>query len=334
MQIRKHLDKFLVFLVLFILICAIFKIFHLQIVITYQSSAFETYIDSDPKDLKDINLREIKFDADEEARRSYKLKSIRQKDLVFVGGFGRSGTTLMRIILDVHPNIRCGPETKILPAFTGFLDQFFNRNRIVFDLAEAQLHNETLNNAAALFIYHIMLSHGQNATRLCAKDPELLLNMRHLHQIFPNAKFIFMIRDGRAASYSLMLKSRVVVTRKSFYAFLTSWNDMNVLIDEQCDQLSSACLRVKYESLAIRPRETIHRVMRFLNESFISEQLEHERHIGSRVVVSQLEWSSDQILRPIYTDSIDLWRKKAPKLPIRRCRRRIPMLERFGYNLN
>ncbi|HEB56441.1 MAG TPA: hypothetical protein ENI98_09085 [Gammaproteobacteria bacterium] len=29
---------------------------------------------------------------------------------IFIGGFQRSGTTLLRDILDLHPNIMCGPE--------------------------------------------------------------------------------------------------------------------------------------------------------------------------------------------------------------------------------
>jgi hypothetical protein len=31
---------------------------------------------------------------------------------IFIFGFTRSGTTLIRAILDVHPLIKCGPETK------------------------------------------------------------------------------------------------------------------------------------------------------------------------------------------------------------------------------
>merc|ERR1719476_510620 len=39
----------------------------------------------------------------------------RQSPLIFIGGVPRSGTTLMRAMLDAHPDVRCGEETRVVP---------------------------------------------------------------------------------------------------------------------------------------------------------------------------------------------------------------------------
>ena len=44
--------------------------------------------------------------ANNACNKSEKRDDRSQMELVFVGGFPRSGTTLMRTILDVHPNVR------------------------------------------------------------------------------------------------------------------------------------------------------------------------------------------------------------------------------------
>lgn len=37
--------------------------------------------------------------------------------LIFIGGSLRCGTTLLRAMLESHEDIRCGPETLVLPIF-------------------------------------------------------------------------------------------------------------------------------------------------------------------------------------------------------------------------
>src|SRR6267154_1881902 len=45
---------------------------------------------------------------------SNSLKFTRFSPLIFIGGFPRSGTTLMSVILDAHHDIHCGEETNIV----------------------------------------------------------------------------------------------------------------------------------------------------------------------------------------------------------------------------
>jgi hypothetical protein len=39
----------------------------------------------------------------------------RSSPIIFIGGVPRSGTTLMRAMLDAHPDVRCGEETRVVP---------------------------------------------------------------------------------------------------------------------------------------------------------------------------------------------------------------------------
>nr|CDJ86739.1 protein-tyrosine sulfotransferase A [Haemonchus contortus] len=86
------------------------------------------------------------------------------------GGVPRSGTTLMRVMLDAHPDIRCGEETSVIPYVLGM-----------------RLHFES-----------------KVAKRLCNKDPFTAFHLPTLIRMFPNAKHILMIRDARATIHSMI----------------------------------------------------------------------------------------------------------------------------------
>ena len=125
----------------------------------------------------------------------YKYSSqSKHSPLILVGGSGRSGTTLMRTILDAHPDVNCGPESRIIPD----LLEVFKR----FEYDEAK--NETLNNALSSFIHHLLSTRTTKSSRLCAKDPSVVYFINYALRIFPSAKFVYMIRDGRDVAFSMM----------------------------------------------------------------------------------------------------------------------------------
>jgi len=56
-------------------------------------------------------------------------------------------------------------------------------------------------------MHQVIVKHGDPAPRLCNKDPYTLRSMVKLTVMFPNAKFLLMIRDGRAVAHSMMSRN-------------------------------------------------------------------------------------------------------------------------------
>lgn len=63
-----------------------------------------------------------------------------------------------------------------------------------------------MDSAVASFIMEIIVKHGEPAPRLCNKDPLTLKHGDYLIELFPNSKFIFMVRDGRATVHSIITR--------------------------------------------------------------------------------------------------------------------------------
>lgn len=88
------------------------------------------------------------------------------------------------------------------------------------------------------YVYCIMVAagHGELAPLLCNKDPFAIRSMSHIRKMFPNSKFIMMIRDGRAVAHSII--SRHVTIKgfdlKTYDGSLKDWNRAVSTMWEAC----------------------------------------------------------------------------------------------------
>jgi len=80
----------------------------------------------------------------------------RSMPLIFIGGMPRSGTTLMRAMLDAHPDVRCGEETRVIPRLLGLKTQWQKSEKESKRLQEAGLNNNVLSSAVAAFILEVL----------------------------------------------------------------------------------------------------------------------------------------------------------------------------------
>ena len=256
-----------------------------------------------------------------------------ESPLIFLGGYPRSGTTLMRAILDVHPSVSCGPETIILPSFLGFISQRMSDRHFLTNFDKAHFNLSTLDRASAHFIYQIMLNHIRDAERLCAKDPDLALHMAYLHQLFPKAKFIYMVRDVRSATYSLLKHLNKTTSEQHLRKSVTDWNEFNTKAHSQCESIGpSVCQLVHYEELVRNTSHVLTRLVRFLDITWRDELLSHDKFVGEKVKVSETEWSTNQIRRKINTDSLANWNTSLLFRKSQTWIARLPMQVKFGYS--
>lgn len=138
----------------------------------------------------------------------------RELPLIFIGGVPRSGTTLMRAMLDAHPDVRCGQETRVVPRILQMRQHWMRSQKEVVRLEQAGVSKTVLDNAIAAFCLEVIVRHGDPAPRLCNKDPLVLKMGTYVLELFPNAKFLFMVRDGRATVHSVISR-KVNYTRSN-----------------------------------------------------------------------------------------------------------------------
>ena len=210
--------------------------------------------------------------------------------LVWIGGVPRSGTTLMRAMLDAHAEVRCGEETRVIPRLLGMHAGMMRSQLEMTRLKEAKIDENVLNNALGAYILSIISQHGDPAARLCNKDPFTLRSMSRLRNIFPNSKFILMIRDGRATVHSII--SRKVTIKgfdiKSYKGALQDWNRAMASMFDECTKAGpGACLSVHYEQLVLHPEEQMKRILAFLDLPWDDNVLHHENMIGGQVSLSK-----------------------------------------------
>ncbi|VDM67094.1 unnamed protein product, partial [Strongylus vulgaris] len=285
---------------------------------------------------------------------------------IFIGGVPRSGTTLMRAMLDAHPDVRCGEETRVIPRILGLRAQWKKSEKVSYltlpfeewnRLQQAGVTNEVIKSAISSFIIQVspiffvfsliqtffaaffqtvIAGHGAPAPRLCNKDPFTMKSAAFLSEMFPNARYIFMIRDGRATVHSIISR-KVTITGfdlNDYRQCMTKWNTAISAMNDQCDAVGDKCLRVYYEQLVLHPEPQMRRILKFLDLPWNSSVLHHEQFIGKDISLSNVERSSDQVVKPINVDALSKWVGYIPEDVVKDMDEIAPMLRQLGYDPN
>jgi hypothetical protein len=198
---------------------------------------------------------------------------------IFVGGCGRSGTTLLREMLARHPDIACGPETSMfgLP---------FELDNLVDSWAadRAELEREVARAANLLefadWFYREKLLRVEGKPRWADKTPNNIRVIGKLLTWYPEGRFIHIIRDGRDVACSLrhhprqrFVNGQLAPVRRDNPISLcaTRW------VQDTCGGLPyrdhPRYHEVRYENLVRDPEAELRRICSFLDEPYVPEML-------------------------------------------------------------
>lgn len=261
----------------------------------------------------------------------------RDMPLIFIGGVPRSGTTLMRAMLDAHPEVRCGQETRVIPRILQLRSHWLRSEKESVRLEEAGISKDVMNSAIAQFCLEIIARHGEPAPRLCNKDPLTLKMGSYVIELFPNAKFLFMVRDGRATVHSIISR-KVTITGfdlSSYRQCMAKWNTAIETMHNQCKEIGpDRCMMVYYEQLVLHPEQWMKKILKFVDVPWNESVLHHEEFINkpNGVPLSKVERSSDQVIKPVNLEALTKWVGHMPEDVVRDMADIAPMLSVLGYD--
>lgn len=128
----------------------------------------------------------------------------RGKGLIFVGGCPRSGTTLVQNMLDSHPDVCGGPEFDRVPDIV----RLRNKLRASVDSGRIGVFcsTEDIDREIGALIENLLLPYAEKrgCGLISEKTPWNVLMFQDLLEIFPEARFVFCVRDPRAVVASML----------------------------------------------------------------------------------------------------------------------------------
>lgn len=224
---------------------------------------------------------------------------------IFIVGCHRSGTTLVRLMLDSHPNISCGPETQFLSDFAHLTrERWKHFSRYGFP-------KEYWHRKIADFFDSFQTDYARTRgkSRWADKTPRYALALDFIDQLFPTCQIIHVIRDGRD----------VVASHRDRWGYLSAlkavekWPYYIRAVRAMSEQLSpDRYYEVRYEQLVTKTEQTMRKLLAFLGEPWDDAVLEYDKvphDVAGRYVIftrSRREAAKDDA--PVYQSRVGAYR--------------------------
>lgn len=269
----------------------------------------------------------------------------------FLFGFERSGTTLLTMMTGAHPRISCPLSvTGTWWEFADRLEEFgglategdiarmvaavaaherLKLWKVGFDLPRIAERVRPGRYGDLVEAFHLAAARAEGKDAWACMDIVTLFRFEDVARLFPAARFVQIVRDGRDVALSFKgyrfggLNALEVADR---------WSRATVAADRIGHALGPArYLRIRYEDLVALPEQTLDRLCDFMGAAYDPAMLDYAGDVSRKVPDATRDlWPV--LDRPPQTDRIDRWRRE-----MRPSERYVieeaagEALDRFGY---
>lgn len=221
----------------------------------------------------------------------------------FVVGLTRSGTTLLRMMLDAHRELTVPPETHFVPdlikaareddasAETMLAAMTANRTWADFGVSDEamlarlkQLESaEEITRAGdAVRAFFEAYAERQNKPRWGDKTPAYMLSQTRIGRVLPEAKFIHLIRDGR--DVALSQTARAINEQPPPADQAARWVKRIKKARTQAEKLGGErYIEARYEDLVRDPEPTLRRICEFVELEWDPGMLSYHERAAERL---------------------------------------------------
>jgi hypothetical protein len=210
-------------------------------------------------------------------------------------GVSRSGTTLLRVVLDRSPGIAIPDESFFVPLLARRHGRRVDRQRFLDDVARlpavrewgvspsevAERIDDGMPTGRALATIYEVYAEKAGKPRWGDKTPMYMRHLPLLERLFPDAQYVHLIRDGRDAALSFLDMPEGSFTRT--WAHPTTPAQFACLWRKEVGDARELGARVgasryheaRYEALVSEPEETVAAICAFAAIPFQAAMLEY-----------------------------------------------------------
>ena len=228
----------------------------------------------------------------------------RSTDPLFIVGFQRSGTTLLRLMLNAHPEIAIPHDSADLwPTYArlsikkyGGLSTPDDVRRMIDDLLaeprirawQTKLRRDTLleeplpsSFPEVMRRFHEVYARAHGKARWGDKNTGTLVELDRLNAEFPACRIVHLVRDGRDCALS---HRDYLYGYENLLRVALEWREQVALCHKMGAMLPPERFHeLRYEDLLVDPASALQRVCEFLGVAFAPSMLEYHRHVEDHV---------------------------------------------------